>query len=128
STRRPRVDDELDVTRGLLVELGAVLARPQSDEARDLAQRLLKVVRDDVGVLLELLVGPLKLKGALGDLALELVVSGAQLGLSATELRDRGREREDRGRVDAQKALEQQQGFVDVGPGEKTEAGQRRVH
>ena len=48
------VDGELDVLVGALVELAAVAALEQLAEAGDLAQRLLQVVRGDVGELLEL--------------------------------------------------------------------------
>ena len=49
------VDGELDVAVGALVELALVAALEHLGEARDLAQRLLQVVRGDVGELLELL-------------------------------------------------------------------------
>ncbi len=55
------VHGELDVLVGLLVELAAVAALQQLAEAGDLAQRLLQVVRGDVGELLELGVGALQL-------------------------------------------------------------------
>ena len=55
------VDGELDVLVRALVELAAVAALEHLGEARDLAQRLLQVVRGDVGELLELLVGALEL-------------------------------------------------------------------
>ena len=51
------VDRELDVLVGALVELAVVAALQRLAEARDLAQRLLQVVRGDVGELLELGVG-----------------------------------------------------------------------
>ena len=51
------VDGEPDVLVGARVELPAVALLQQLAEARDLAQRLLEVVRGDVGELLELGVG-----------------------------------------------------------------------
>ena len=51
------VDGEADVLVGARVELAAVALLEQLAEARDLAQRLLEVVRGDVGELLELGVG-----------------------------------------------------------------------
>ena len=64
------VDGELDVAIGPLVELAAVAALEHLREARDLAQRLLQVVRRDVGELLELLVGALELARLLDQRAL----------------------------------------------------------
>ena len=58
------VDGELDVLVGPRVELAAVALLQQLAEARDLAQRLLQVVRGDVGELLELGVGALQLRAA----------------------------------------------------------------
>ena len=55
------VDRERDVAVGALVELPLVAALEHLREAGDLAQRLLQVVRRDVGELLELLVGALEL-------------------------------------------------------------------
>ena len=61
------VDRELDVLVAALVELALVAALEQLAEARDLAQRLLQVVRGDVGELLELGVGPAQVLGLLLD-------------------------------------------------------------
>ena len=54
------VDGEADVLVGARVELASVALLEQLAEARDLAQRLLQVVRGDVGELLELGVGALE--------------------------------------------------------------------
>ena len=73
------VDRELDVAVGALVELARVAALEHLREARDLAQRLLQVVRGDVGELLELLVGALQLARLLDQRPLG-VAQGADLG------------------------------------------------
>ena len=57
------VDGELDVLVGPVVQLARVAALQQLAEARHLAQRLLQVVRGDVGELLELGVRALQLLG-----------------------------------------------------------------
>ena len=54
------VDGELDVLVGALVQLALVAVLEHPGEARDLAQRLLQVVRRDVGELLQLGVGALQ--------------------------------------------------------------------
>src|SRR5215217_2141653 len=64
------VDGERDVAVGALVELALVAPLEHLGEARDLAQRLLQVVRGDVRELLELLVGALQLAGLLDQRAL----------------------------------------------------------
>ena len=56
------VHGELDVLVGALVELAAVAALQCLAEACDLAQRLLQVVRGDIGELLELGVGALQVE------------------------------------------------------------------
>ena len=64
------VDGEVDVLLAALVELPRVAALEHLAEARHLAQRLLEVVRGDVGELLELGVGALERRGLLLDLRL----------------------------------------------------------
>ena len=76
------VDGEGDVLVGALVELAAVALLEQLAEARHLAQRLLQVVRRDVGELLEVGVGP----GELGGPALEPAPLLLDLGEHADEL------------------------------------------
>ena len=101
------VDGELDVLVGALVELALVAPLEQLAEARDLAQRLLQVVRGDVGELLELgvraLRGPppggqrLRAVLELGDLAEDApphrVDVAAELGDLARAARRRARGR-----------------------------------
>ena len=70
------VDREGDVLVGALVELPLVAALEHLGEARDLAQRLLEVVRGDVGELLELLVGALELAGLLDQRPLRVAQRG----------------------------------------------------
>ena len=76
------VDREGDVLVGALVHLPAVALLQELREARDLAQRLLQVVRRDVGELLEVAVGAPQLLGLLGE---QLV---GQLDLGARRLQD----------------------------------------
>ena len=73
------VDGELDVAVGALVELARVAPLEHLGEARDLAQRLLQVVRGDVGELLELLVGALELARLVDQRALG-IAQRADLG------------------------------------------------
>ncbi len=70
------VDRERDVAVGALVELALVAALEHLGEARDLAQRLLQVVRGDVGELLELLVGALQLARLLDQRPLRVAQRG----------------------------------------------------
>src|SRR3954453_4937600 len=72
------VDGEFDVGVGALVELPAVALLQQLAEARDLAQRLLQVVRRHVGELLELLVGALEVIALLDDPRAHRVHVGAE--------------------------------------------------
>ena len=106
------VDGEADVLVGALVELAAVALLEQLAEARDLAQRLLQVVRGDVGELLELGVG-----------ALEVFLGGLQrlqLGDDPRAHRvDVGAELDDLPRAPAlDRALEVAAGDVAHAPGE----------
>ena len=80
------VDREGDVLLAALVQLAAVTLLEQLAEARHLAQRLLEVVRGDIGELLEVGVRP----GQLGGPALEVSLLGLDLGNGPYELEPHG--------------------------------------
>ncbi len=72
------VDREVEVLLPALVELVAVALLEELAEARDLAQRLLQVVRGDVGELLELGVRAVELAGLRAELGAARVSTAAR--------------------------------------------------